>query len=95
MSRKLLGGWEALWTFSVVEGIEPTNNTAERALRPAVLWRKSCFGTQSAEGSRFVERLLSVRATCAQQGKNLFALLVDALRAAWTGVPAPVLISTP
>jgi transposase len=95
MSRRLLRVWDALWTFSQVEGIEPTNNTAERALRPAVVWRGTCFGTQSAEGSRFVERLLSVRATCAQQGKNLFALLVDALRAAWTGAPAPVLIPTP
>jgi transposase len=95
MSRRLLRVWDALWTFSRVEGIEPTNNTAERALRPAVVWRGTCFGTQSAEGSRFVERLLSVRATCAQQGKNLFAVLVDALRAAWTGAPAPVLIPTP
>jgi transposase len=95
LSRRLLRTWDALWMFSQVEGIEPTNNMAERALRPAVVWRKSCFGTQSAEGSRFVERMLSVRATCVQQGQNLFRLLVAALHAAWTGAPAPTLVPTP
>jgi transposase len=81
-SQDLLRHWDALWTFSRIAGLEPTNNVAERALRPAVIWRKSCYGTQSALGSRFVERMLSVRATCAQQGRNLFALLTDALYAA-------------
>src|SRR2546422_3078139 len=47
---------EALWTFVQVEGVEPTNNTAERSIRPGVLWRKGSFGTQSAEGSRSEER---------------------------------------
>lgn len=93
--RDLLRHWDALWTFSRVEGIEPTNNTAERAIRPAVVWRKSCYGTQSATGSRFVERMLSVRATAAQQGRNLFAFLTDAVRAAWTGQPAPSIFCTP
>ena len=93
--RDLLTHWDALWTFSRIEGLEPTNNTAERAIRPAVLWRKSSFGTQSAEGSRFVERMLSVRATCIQQGRNLFAFLTTALQAAWAGQPAPPLIATP
>jgi transposase len=55
------------------------------------VWRKSWYGTQSALGSRCVERMLSVRATCAQQERNLFALLTDAMRAAWTGQPAPLL----
>jgi transposase len=90
-SQDLLRQWDALWTFSRIAGLEPTNNLAERALRPAVIWRKSCYGTQSALGSRFVERMLSVRATCAQQGRNLFALLTDALYAAWAGQPAPSL----
>lgn len=95
MSRSLLAQWDALWSFSQVEGIEPTNNCAERALRPAVVWRGTCFGTHSAEGSRFVERLLSVRATCAQQGRALFAFLVDAVRAAWANAPAPSLVPSP
>jgi len=53
----------ALWTFVAVEGVEPTNNAAERALRRAVLWRRRSFGTQSAEGSQFVARLLTVVTT--------------------------------
>jgi transposase len=93
--QDLLRHWDALGTFSRVEGLEPTNNTAERALRPAVVWRKSCYGTQSAVGSRFVERMLSVQATCAQQGRNLFAFLTEALRAAWAGQPAPAIFGTP
>jgi transposase len=95
LSGRLLGKWDALWTFSQVEGIEPMNNSAERALRPAVVWCGTCFGTQSAEGSRFVERSLSVRATCAQQDRELFAFLVEALRAAWADAPAPALLPTP
>jgi transposase len=94
-SRELLLQWEALWTFSRVEGVEPTNNAAERALRPAVLWRKGCFGSRSAEGCRFVERLLSVRATCAQQERALFAFITAAVRAAWAGEVAPTLIPVP
>lgn len=95
LSRELLAQWEALWTFSRVEGVEPTNNAAERALRPAVVWRKGCFGSRSAEGCRFVERLLSVRATCAVQGQPLFAFLTEAVRAAWANQPAPILVPSP
>lgn len=91
-SRDLLKHWEALFTFTRVEGVEPTNNAAERALRPAVLWRKGSFGSRSEEGCRFVERLLSVRATCVQQGRNLFAFLTEALSAAWAGRPVPLLV---
>src|SRR5262249_47570964 len=64
------GGEEHLWTFLRGRGIEPTNNAAERALRHAVLWPKSSGGTASVWGSRFVERGLSVAATCRQQGRN-------------------------
>jgi transposase len=84
-ARDLQGHWEALWTFSRVEGVEPTNNVAERALRPAVVWRKGCFGTQSTGGSRFVERMLSVSATCRQQQRNLLTFLTDMASAAWAG----------
>jgi transposase len=94
-ARDLQRHWDALWAFSRIEGLEPTNNVAERALRPAVLWRKGCFGTQSAVGSRFVERMLSVRATCTQQGHKLFTFLIEAVRAARTGVTAPQLLPTP
>jgi len=65
----------SLWTFAEVEGVEPTNNQAERALRRAVMWRRKSFGTQSASGSRFVERILTVVTTLRQQGKSVFDYL--------------------
>jgi transposase len=93
--RDLLAQWDALWTFSRVVGMEPTNNAAERALRHAVLWRKGSFGSRSAAGCRFVERMLSVHATCIQQERALFAVVTQAVQAAWAGAPAPVLIPYP
>jgi transposase len=95
LSAELLAHWEALWTFSTPQAVEPTTNAAKRGLRPAVLWRKGCLGTQSAGGSRFVERVLTVTASCAQQGRKLFEFLVAALHAAWSGQPTPVLLSPP
>jgi transposase len=73
--KELLGHEEWLWTFVDVCGVEPTNNEAERAERPAVLLRKTSGGTDSAAGSRFVERLLTVVATCRRQGKNVLDYL--------------------
>lgn len=84
----------ALWTFVDVEGIEPTNNAAERALRPAVLWRKGSFGSDSESGLRFVERILTVAATCRQQQRHLLTFLTEAVTAHWAGHPAPVLVAT-
>jgi len=92
LCRELLAHWDALWTFSRVAGVAPTNNAAERALRPAVLWRKGSFGSRSAAGCRFVERMLSVRATWVQQERPLFAFVTEAVRAAWAGEPAPRLV---
>jgi len=66
LCRELTRWWAALWTFARVEGVEPTNNGAERALRPGVLWRKGSFGCESEAGSRFAERLLTAAATCRQ-----------------------------
>ena len=51
--------------------VEPTNNTAERGVRPGVLWRKGSFGTHSAAGSRFVERIMTAAATCKQRDRNV------------------------
>lgn len=84
--------WPALWTFVDEEGVEPTNNTAERALRPAVLWRKGSFGTQSDGGARFVERLLTVTATCRQQGRSVLDYLTTVCTAAQLGHPLPSLL---
>jgi transposase len=93
--RELLRLWPALWTFLAVDGVEPTNNAAERALRPAVLWRKGCFGTQSEPGDRFAERLLTVAMTCRQQGRALWDFLTDTLTAHQTGQPVPSLFAAP
>jgi len=82
-----------LWTFLDVEGVEPTNNASERALRPAVIWRKLSFGTQSATGSRFVETILTVVETCHRQSRNSFEYLTAALQAHFDGQPAPPLLS--
>jgi transposase len=92
LCRDLLALWPALWTFVLVEGVEPTNNAAEQALRPAVLWRKGSFGTHSDAGSRFAERILTVSASCRQQGRHLFAFLVAAVTAAHLGRPHPSLL---
>jgi transposase len=81
-----------IWTFTRVEGVEPTNNGAERALRPAVLWRKGSFGSDSQVGSRFAERLLTVVATCRQQGRPLLDFLVAAGEAALRGSAPPSLL---
>ena len=91
----LLKLWPALWTFVTVPGIEPTNDAAEQALRPAVLWRKGSFGTQSAGGNAFVTRLLSVAATCKQHDRSLLAYLTAACMAAQRGQPIPSLLPAP
>jgi transposase len=92
LCRQLQKWWRALWTFAGVDGVEPTNNVAERALRPAVLWRKGSFGSDSAAGCRFAERLLTVVATCRQQGRALVDFLVAASQAALQGTAAPSLL---
>jgi transposase len=93
--RSLLEGEEHLWTFLRVQGVEPTNNAAERALRHAVLWRKSSGGTASERGSRFVERVLSVAATCRQQGRNVLEFLTECFQAQQSGQRTPSLLSQP
>jgi transposase len=72
----------ALWTFVRVSGVEPTNNSAERALRRAVLWRRKSFGTQSEAGSRFVKRILSVVTTLRQQERDVMEYLTAACASA-------------
>ena len=84
--------YDALWTFVRVAGVEPTNNAAERAIRPGVLWRKGRFGTQSARGSRFVEAIRTVVTTLTQQHRHVLAYLTEACEAAYTGLPAPSLL---
>lgn len=95
LCRELLRLWPALWTFTRVAGVEPTNNAAERALRPAVLWRKASQGTRTEAGSRYVATVLSVTATCRQQGRRVGDYLTSAFDAALHGRTAPSLLPTP
>jgi len=81
-----------LWTFVDVEGIEPTNNTAERALRPAVIYRKLSFGTQSETGSRFLERMLTVSETCRLQNRSVYDYLTEAVTAHFSKQDPPTLL---
>ena len=90
--RELLKGETHLWTFVRVEAVEPTNNDAERALRHGVIYRKLSGGTDSEAGSRFVERMLSVVATCRQQDINVLGYLTRCYQAHLDGKPAPSLL---
>ncbi len=84
--------WPALWTYTEVEGVEPTNKRAERGLRSAVIYRKISLGSQSQAGEHFAERMLSVSQTCRLQGRSLFSFLVEALTASARASPAPSLV---
>jgi len=90
-ANNLLKVWPALWTFATVEGVEPTNNPAERALRGPVIHRKLSHGTRSHDGERFAERALSAASTCRQQHRPLFKFLTELLTAHPRGDPLPAL----
>jgi transposase len=91
MARNLLKIWPALWTFADHNGVQPTNNHAERALRGAVIYRKLSLGSQSQHGERRIERLLSIHTTCRLQRRPLHDYLVDAISAHTRGDPVPLL----
>jgi transposase len=90
-AKNLLNRWPALWTFTHTDGVEPTNNHAERGLRGAVIYRKLSLGSQSEQGERTIERLLSTSITCRLQKRSLFAYLSDVLTANIRGDPIPAL----
>ena len=75
--------------------MEPTNNTAERALRPAVIYRKLSFGTQSESGSRFIERMLTVSETCRLQRRSVYQWLCAAVETSLHQQPAPKILDGP
>jgi transposase len=93
LCQNLLELEPALWTFTRIEGVEPTNNAAERALRPAVLWRRRSFGCHSPAGCRFVERMLTVVQTLRLQERGVIDYLAEAIAAHRQGLPAPKLLS--
>ncbi|MEE9391266.1 MAG: transposase, partial [Planctomycetota bacterium] len=82
----------ALWTFVDHDGVEPTNNHAERELRGFVLWRRRSFGTQSERGNRFAERMMTVAHTARKQGKNVFAFIRACCEAKSAGNTPPALL---
>jgi transposase len=92
MCRELYEHRARLWVFLREDGVDPTNNISERALRHAVIWRKLSFGTQSAAGSRFVETMLTVIETCRQQSRNVFDHLTQAVQAYRNGQTPPSLL---
>jgi transposase len=90
-AKNLLKRWPALWTFTDTDGVEPTNNHAERGLRGAVIYRKLSLASQSDQGERTIERLLSASVTCRLQRRSLFAYLTEVLTASTRGDPVPAL----
>lgn len=91
----ILEKFPALWTCIYREGVEPTNNSSERALRHPVQWRRTSFGTKSQKGSRFVERVLTVVESCRRQGRNALDFLCKAVAARIVGSPRPSLLPRP
>jgi len=90
-ARNVLKIWPALWTFAAHPDVEPTNNHAERALRGAVIYRKLSLGSQSEDGEKRIEKLLSAHTTCRLQRRSLHAYLIDLLDAHARGDPPPLL----
>lgn len=93
--RELLAKERALWTFVRIPEIDETNNRAERSLRHPVQWRKTSYGTASEQGSRFVESMLTVLATCQQHQQNTFVYLTACCRTFFSGAAPPALIPQP
>ena len=83
--RAILKLAPAMWTFVRLHGVSPTNNAAERAIRPGVLWRKICYGTHSEAGSRFVESMMTVACTLKQQGRNVVDYVTHSVESALRG----------
>ena len=86
---QLLKDFVCLWTFLRIPGMEPTNNQAERDLRPMVLWRKKSLGTKGPSGQAFVTIVGSLVQSLRKQGRSILAFLTDALTSALNGQPFP------
>jgi transposase len=88
----LLALYPALWLFAGIEGVEPTNNHAERILRLGVLWRKNAFGCHSESGCRFVKRILTVVQTLRLQRRSVLDFLEASIIAHRSGTAPPALV---
>ncbi len=91
-AKRFLETWDHLFVFLRHEGVEPINNAAVQALRPAVQWRKICFGSKSEKGERFTERILSVTRTCRMQNRNPLDYLTEPVPASFAGKPLSSLL---
>lgn len=89
---ELLKSERMFWVFAEVEGVEPTNNEAERCIRGSVLWRKGSFGVWSDRGGHYVERMLTVTGTCRKQRRQVYGYLREAIMASRAGAAAPSLL---
>jgi hypothetical protein len=92
LSRRLLKRQGHLFTFILHEGVEPTNNSSERGLRPAVQWRKVCFGNRSDDGALLTGRVLTATRTCWLQNRNPLEFLVGVITAYRSGYSVPPLL---
>lgn len=95
LATALFVNFERLFTFLEVEGVDPTNNESERKLRPAVQWRKICFGNRSLQGEIATARLLTVTQTCVKQRRHVLAFLTEAVLCHRRHLPAPSLLPQP
>ena len=89
---KILAQGKSLWNFFNCAGVEPTNNLAERQLRPLVISKKPSFGADSERGARFIERIFTVVMTCAQQRKNVIEFINTSIANYFAGKPCLQLI---
>jgi transposase len=94
LGADLLRQWDSVFRFLDVEGVEPTNNTAERGLRGAVIWRRTTQGTRSEAGTTFVRRIMTAQANCKRQGRSVLRFLADTLMAYRQGLTPPRLLPT-
>lgn len=91
LARNLVKVWPALFTFVQADGVEPTNNRAERGLRHAVIYRKLSQGNRTTQGALATERLLSAAISCRLQRRSLFDYLVEVAQTTTHGQPTPAL----
>jgi transposase len=93
LARRLAQYGESYFRFVTTPALEPTNNLAEQAIRFVVIDRLVTQGTRSEKGDRWCERIWTVIASCAQQGRSVFEYLYQAVEAYFQGEQAPSLLA--
>lgn len=93
LAKRFAEHGQAYFEFVTTPGVEPTNNLAEQAIRFVVIDRKVTQGTRGEKGRRWCERIWTVVATCAQQGRSVFEYVYEAVKASFEQQPVPSLLS--